>query len=615
MAAATRLAQNPAIVARLQSEASRSPRIYRLRLALIAVAGDFALVATQVLPWAVPMLIGAALMNIELFYWLSGAAILLLAWLQRPTFRFSGHELKPEEAPRLYEEIARLKRKLRVPGRMLVYLDGSFNASAAETRGLFGVIGTRSALTLGIPLLAVLDRGQVLAVVAHEFGHFSRRHGRLGNWLYRARAGWIAYAEQVADSDSSFDRAAAWYARHFVPFFSARSFVHSRQCEYEADADAALASGSRSVAQALTRIAVVARLWDRRLPRQIATWQAQMSQPPADFYERFVGLCGECSAVDLQAWLDEELREPSGWLDTHPSLSERLGSLKEAPSLVPAADCAGERLLGGTWPEVLAEFNAKWAREMQSDWLVAHLRLKHIAGPLLAADEATVAGWSDDRRLARAKALRSSDPAAGLAALRDLHESNPAHKQTTFAYAAALLNENDEAGQGLMEILAREDPAFRVQAFQRVVPYFERKGNTWQIERWSVWLKQAAENLGEAIAAFMASVEAGKAQPSSLPEAEKALIAEATSLDPCVRNHWLLQGSADLKYAQDRPAIPVLVHVLALAIDPKEAARREQDEETIGKRYEELLRTLIPPDQVPVVPTYFTTETLPSIYR
>jgi Zn-dependent protease with chaperone function len=615
MAAATKVAQNPELVTRLQSEASRRPRIYRLRLALIAVAGDFALIATQLLPWAAPIIIGVLWMNVELFYWLGGAAILLFAWLFRPSFRFSGRELKPEEAPQLYEELAGLKQKLQVLGRMRVYLDGSFNASAAETRGLFGIFGTRSALTLGIPLLAVLDRQQVLAVVAHEFGHFSRRHGRLGNWLYRARVGWLAYAEQVTDLDSSFDRAAAWYARHFVPFFSARSFVHSRQCEYEADADAALVSGSRSVAQTLTRIAVLGRLWEQRLPRQLAAWQAQMPQPPADFYEQFVGLCGECSPVDLQAWLDEELRAPSGWLDTHPSLSERLGSLKEAASFVPAADCAGERLLGDAWPKLLTEFNAKWAGEMQSEWLVEHLRLKHIAGPLLAADAATVAGWSDERRLARAKALRSVDPIAGLAALRDLHERNPAHPHATFAYAAALLNENDEVGQGLLEILARENPAFRVQAFQRVVAYFERRGNTWQVERWSAWLKQAADNLGEAILAFMARVEAGKAHPSSLPEAEKALIAEATSLDPCIKNHWLLQGNADLKYAQNRPAIPVVVHVLALAIHPEEAARQQQDEETIGKRYEDLLRGLVPPDQVPVVPTYFTTETLPPIYR
>jgi Zn-dependent protease with chaperone function len=412
MTAATKTAEDPALIARLQSEASRRPRAYRLRLAAIAVAGDLALMGTQLLPIAAPIAIGALWMNVVSFYWLSGAAIVLFAWMLRPTFRFSDRELRAEEAPALYSEIARLKAKLEAPGRMRVYLDESLNASAAEARGFLGLFGTRAALTLGVPLLLVLDRRQVLAIIAHEFGHFSRRHGRLGNWLYRARVGWILYAEQVSESDSTFDRAAAWYARHFVPFFSARSFVHSRQCEYEADADAALAAGSDTVAAALTRFVVLARLWHERLPSHITEWQLKAPEPAADFYERFAELCRECSSRDLQTWLDKELAAPSGWLDTHPGLAERLASLNEAPRLVEAENCAGEELLGENWPKVLAEFNAKWARQAGPAWMLEHLRLKHIAHPLLSADAAAMQAWSDEQRLARARALGSSESAS-----------------------------------------------------------------------------------------------------------------------------------------------------------------------------------------------------------
>ena len=174
-----------------------------------------------------------------------------------------------------------------------------------------------------MPLLLVLDRRQVLAIIAHEFGHFSRRHGRLGNWLYRARVGWMLYAEQVSESDSTFDQAAAWYARHFVPFFSARSFVHSRQCEYEADADAALAAGSDTVARALTRLMVLARLWHERLPRRIAIGSCKRPNRPPIFYERFATL-PRMLLGRPETGLNKELNgeaAPSGWLDTHPSLS------------------------------------------------------------------------------------------------------------------------------------------------------------------------------------------------------------------------------------------------------------------------------------------------------
>ena len=111
--------------------------------------------------------------------------------------------------------------------------------------------------------------------------------------------------------------------------------------------------------------------------------------------------------------------------------------------------------------------------------------------------------------------------------MRDLHEYNPSHAQIAFAYAAALLHEDDEAGLRIMETLARKDPAFQVEAFARVVAYFERRGDTRQVERWSAWWKRAAGNLAESLTDFVAKAQAGQVQPSSLADGIKALVAEA----------------------------------------------------------------------------------------
>ena len=97
MPAATKVGHDPGIIARLQLEASRSPVAYRLRLVAIALAGDLALMFTQVLPWAAPIVIGVLLVNQKLFYWLGGAAIVFLVWLFRPKFHFEGRELRAEE--------------------------------------------------------------------------------------------------------------------------------------------------------------------------------------------------------------------------------------------------------------------------------------------------------------------------------------------------------------------------------------------------------------------------------------------------------------------------------------------------------------------------------------
>lgn len=593
-------AQDSVLIERLQKEAAESPRAYRARLTLLAVGGDLALTATYVAPWAVMLFFGAVLMNMKLFYWLSAAGVVLLVWLMRPTLRFKGRELRREEAPQLFEAIAALRAKLQVPGKMRVYLDDSFNAGAAETRGLFGVAGTQCILVLGVPLLAALSREQVLAVVAHELGHFSRRHGRLGQWLYRAREGWIDYMSQVQESDSSFDRAAAWYARAFVPYFSARSFVHSRQCEYEADADAAFATSGTVFAQALTRTAVIGRVWAKRMPRELAAWKMQSAEPPADFHRRFAAVASGLGSAEAQAWVDEALREPSSWQDTHPSLSERLESLGQEPALSTVEECAGAALFGDGWNAIVGEFDARWTREAKPDWLIEHLRLKHITHALISADAASAKGWDAERRLTRARALRALDPAAGLAELRELYERYPAHGAIRFAYAAALLNEDDPAGVAILEKLARESAAVRVAAFTRVAAYYERIGDSAQTERWSSFLKRALEKQRETVRAFWERTDSGRAAAAILAAAPRAALAEAVRLDPCIERAWLLGGEG--------------VHALVLCIDFERSSKEQQDEEAIAARYEWALQSLIGHDEIALVRTYYATEGVPAAY-
>jgi len=581
-------------------------------LAAIAVAGDLALTATLVFPVAATILIGVVLYP-PLFWW-GMAGIAFFVWLARPSARFEGRELA-EPAPQLQHEIDTLKTRLRVPGRMRVYLDDSFNAGAMQTRGFLGLLGTRCGLVLGVPLLAVLSREQVLAIIAHEFGHFSRNHGVLGQWLYRARVGWLEYAKLVSDSDSVLDRAAAWYARQFVPFFSELTFAESRRCEYEADYDAASAAGGAAFAQALARTAVIGKYWEDELPRQLTAWQLELPQPPGDFLERFAAAVKRLDLAQLQSWLDQRMREPSSAVDTHPSLSERLRAVNQPAALVAPRDIAGDALLGAAWPKLADEFNQGWAREHAPGWLAQHLWLKHIADPLLGADRTVVQNWTPERRLGRALAMRRRDAREGLRALRELHEAAGQHPRIRFAYAAALLAEADESGIALMESLAREHPAFRTEAFKRGVAFFERKGDHARAERWSAWLARAREGLDHAISAFVTRAENGQAAPSMLAEPERAVIAEAARRDACVAGGWLLGGSARLRYAPDRDPITIAAHLIALAIDPQQAARLGQDEDGIAERYVRLARMVLPPDEPCVARTFFTTEGRPEVYK
>jgi Zn-dependent protease with chaperone function len=615
------------LLERLRKKAAQNPRAYRRRLAVLAVAGDIALTAIQViLPLAAIVLFGVlnallllgALPAIPvLFYWVGGAALIFLVWLARPIFRFDGRELTAQEAPDLHAAIIELRRTLQVAGRMSVFLDDSLNAGAAESRGLLGLFGTRFAITLGVPLLAALSRDQVLAVIAHELGHFSRRHGRLGHWLYRVRVSWIHYAQQMSASDYPLNRAAAWYSAHFVPFFSIRCFVHSRQCEYEADADAALAVGSERVAEALTRIAVIARLWNDFFPRQVVRWQIAAPQPPADYYERFAAAARTWSLSEQQPQLAEALRVPAGWIDTHPSLAERLASLGQKAALVTVAENAGAALLGERWSSILEEFSARWLREARPDWIIEHLRFKHITGALLDANEETVSGWNDDKRLAHANVLRRLDPAAGLAELRSLYSRKPAHAHVRLAYGAALLDKNDQSGVEVLENLAKESSTvqssmLRVSSCGHLLAYFARNGDSEQTERWSKLLGRAADRQAEAISAFFAEADGGHASVTTLPADATTVLAEAINLDPCVTHGFLLEAGVQ-KTAKGGAA--ARIRALVLLLDPTNLGRSGQYDTDVAARYRRALAAVIAPDDIPAVRTYFTTEAVPGIYQ
>ena len=595
---------------RRDAAAARQPAVSRWWLAIVAIGGDVLLTAAQIAPWALPIAVGVLIVGHPLFYAAGGAAMLLFIYLARPGVRVHGRPLTRAEAPQLFAELDGLAGRLQVAGRTEVMLDDTFNAGALQTRGLFGVVGTRRVLLLGIPLLAALSREHLLGVIAHEFGHFSRRHGRLGHWLYRARVGWIEFSHQLERSDLALDRAAAWCAERLVPYFSRLSFAHSRRCEYEADADAAAASGGPVFAGALTEVAVRARLWEEGFPRALARQRADSAEAPRDVLQRFAREAAAWPVQELEQWCAEALRETASWLDTHPPLADRLAALGEKANPVRAAGDAGSALLGESWPAVLEEFNAKWCADAQWGWRFEHLRHKHLLAALLDADPAAAARLPDRDRLARAWALRLLAPAEALAELKALHDKNPGDAAVTFAYGAALLSEQDPAGVALLEPLALSRAAFRAPVYVRLADFYRRSDDA-ASKRWLARLDGAAKRRAVAIAPFREKFESGQANATTLPAPVQAVLAETAALDPCVERAWLLEGREPLATHEDAHAADLEIHGLYLTLDPAALEREDTHLDARIDGYRHALEALVAADAEIVVQAYYTTEHLP----
>ncbi len=114
-----------------------------------------------------------------------------------------GQAVPREQAAGLMALVDELRQRLDVPPIDEVRLeDDEFNAGVLELGPSVFRWRTRRILSLGVPFLAAVDAAALRGVIAHELGHFSRRHGRFGHWLYQARAAWLwrAWAADPLDS-------------------------------------------------------------------------------------------------------------------------------------------------------------------------------------------------------------------------------------------------------------------------------------------------------------------------------------------------------------------------------------------------------------------------------
>jgi Zn-dependent protease with chaperone function len=610
-------------IARYEALAEDDPAAYRRRLTFIAVLGDIVLTILRMIPIVLLVAFSSLFYGGWFFQILAVSTLLLFLWLGRPDFRIDGRVLAREQAPELFAEIDKLGAQLSVSGKIEVRINDEFNAGATETRGLFGIIGTKRVLVLGVPLLAILDKQQVLAIIAHEFGHLSRRHGRLGHWLYRTRVGWLMYEESNRESDAILERAISWYGRAFVPYFSTLSFVHSRHCEYEADADAASVIGAPAFGEALSTLMAFDGLWEKKIPQMMASQVACSATAPGDFAQQLSRAAREVDAETKSEWLLQAMQKTASATNTHPSLRERLAALNISPQLGPLGNIAGEELLGNAWHDITKLSNESWQSRERLPWLLRHAFHEHVARDILAAEDEMAVTWPVERQIARARALVGHDMEYGLAAMKLLYEKYPDNDEVTAGYALSCLAQNDieKAINGVnpAEALWQRAPRYRRKIAGALVAFYSRKEDLKHREAWQTKLNGVTAARSTLVEEFVRAVEAdaGKTQiapvaTDELAEPVRNFLAAAIQQDQTICAAWTFGASLAIETKSAKAADAMRIHLLALVIDPAAAKACEIDEDEIAESYRSVLSRTLPMSDECIVTTYFVTERQPE---
>ena len=492
-----------ALVGRLEDQAKRNPSGYRTRVLLFALLGNAYLALMLVL---IAALLVAALVSI---LWLKGAGVKIafvvavFLWLVVKALWIrldppAGREITAAEAPELFAMIEDLRRSLGSPRFHHVLVTDDFNAGVVQAPrlGLFG--WSRNYLLIGLPLAKGLSVEQFRAVLAHEFGHLAKGHGRLSNWIYCQRLRWSRLMSALEEVESAGAFLFKPFLRWYAPYFNAYSYPLARANEFEADATSARLTSKRSAAEALTAVNVVASYLEERYWPQIHRRAEEMPQPAFAPYSGMArGVASELDEQSTQTWLQQALARKTSCDDTHPALSERLGALGEPARLaLPQAGEAADRLLGGALERITHEFDQRWQEGVRPSWEERHREVQEARQRLAELDAKQACGTELSLQEAYDRALLSEscgrNAEAAIEQLRALQARTPDDPVVLYTLGVRLLGRDDAAGEPLLKRAMEVDATEIVRCAEALRDYCWRNGRKDEARAWHARMEERA---------------------------------------------------------------------------------------------------------------------------
>lgn len=554
------------VAARFERFSAAWPRLYRLTLGAIGAAGLGFVASWILLAVLLLVLLAAGLVarpNVVLLK--IGLPLAILAWsLLRATWvrfeRPEGIALSREEAPAAWAELDRLRRLGKLPRIHRLVVDDRLNAAMAQTPRL-GVLGwPHNDVVLGLPLLLALGPEPFRAVLAHELGHLSGQHGRTGARVHRVRTTLRQALEALAARGSKLTGLFRAFLGWYGPWFQAASLALARQQEREADRFSAAATDARTAADALVASELAGWALDARYDPALSRRPALEAAPP----ERHLSWMGEtlrAAGADAEAplALARALKARAGPADTHPSLSERLAALGQAPRIPPRpVRSAAEVLLGPSLARVQAQLEADWRAGVGAAWERAHEEGKQEVARLAELDGQAAEGPLPPDLAAERVGLveRRREPAEALALAEAGVGASPDHALLRFHLGRLLLQRGDGAGLAHLTRTVELDEGATLAVGRLIARHHLAEGRRAEAAPWieRVEAIEAEEAAAEAERAEVRSTDA--VEHHGLPPEAVAQVAAALRGHPRVKKVWL--GRKVLRHFPERAPVYVL---------------------------------------------------------
>ena len=484
-------------IQKLEKVSGKNPRLYAARIiALVALAylylllillGSLSLCALMVVMTIyVPAAIKLTLVGLIAFGSIF-LAVLRGLWVKLEPPK--GHVIMRQQAPKLFALLDELRTALDCKPFHQVLIINDVNAGVLQIPRL-GIFGWhRNYLVIGLPLMQILAPDEFKAVLAHEFAHSSRGHGRFGNWLYRVRRTWAQIFNQMAKRRTRWGGFVFKFFNWFWPAFNGHAFVLARANEYEADACSVRLAGADAAANALIRSRVDGAYIGEKFWPDIFARANVENEPPADvMFALGHALKNSPTREDSARWLRQSFLLETNNADTHPCLKDRLraigrlpvevesGKFPETPLPAPQQN-AFEFFFGDNAATIARTVSDEWKKIVAPQWKKRHEHMQQVAGQLAALEKPadappTVAQtWEKARKLAELRGDTAAVPA-----LEQVLALEPKHAGANFVLGRHYLHTDDPRGVDFIETAIRSDPALAKNGFQLLHAHFNRTG-------------------------------------------------------------------------------------------------------------------------------------------
>jgi hypothetical protein len=296
----------------------------------------------------------------------TAALALALGILLLPSRRDRNSEVDEEAAPGLWLIWKELDGAFTRSGRTLL-IDTNFNASIREESGYAGLFRQHVTMTVGLPLLIILDERAIRAVIAHEVAHARLRHASGGTNL----RDFIAASENVlhyADPDRTITGRIAHALLHSLLEWLEKEYrALSRENELGADAGAAEQVGRDEMARALALVEAVGARLDELVYTPLEKEMLGAIKAPTPPFQRIFDRLADIRAPEqLVAAAVAGLKHEQDSDSTHPPLEKRLANLgfTDIPPIDKVQNSAIDQVLS---PEAVRELPARFDDEWRKN--------------------------------------------------------------------------------------------------------------------------------------------------------------------------------------------------------------------------------------------------------